>query len=110
MISSQNPTRLMAESYADGSIRVQVVCALPDRVFLREVELLRGATVGEAIAASGLREAWPWIGIEPERLGIFARKAGFDTVLDDGDRVEIYRPLKIDPKEARRLRARKNSD
>ncbi|MEO6969191.1 MAG: RnfH family protein [Rhodanobacteraceae bacterium] len=87
-------------------MRVQVICAFPDRVFLRELELPRGATVSDAIAASGLREAWPQVEITPDRLGIFARKADFDTVLDDGDRVEVYRPLKIDPKEARRQRAR----
>ncbi len=96
----------MAETRADGRIRVQVVCALPERVFLREVELLRGATAGEAIAAAGLREAWPSIEIAPERIGIFARKVGLDTVLDDGDRVEVYRPLKVDPKEARRRRGK----
>lgn len=98
----------MAEARADGRIRVQVVCALPEHVFLREVELLRGATVEEAIAASGLREAWPSIEIAPERIGIFARKVGLDTVLDDGDRVEIYRSLKVDPKDARRRRAKKS--
>ncbi|MGH8165098.1 MAG: RnfH family protein [Rhodanobacteraceae bacterium] len=96
----------MPESRAAGIIRVQVVCALPDRTFLRAMELPSGATVEAAIAASGLREASPSIEIVPGRLGIFARKAGFDTVLQDGDRIEIYRPLKIDPKEARRRRAR----
>ncbi|MDQ2972578.1 MAG: RnfH family protein [Pseudomonadota bacterium] len=98
----------MAESRAEGVIRAQVVCAMPDRVFVRELQLPHGATVEAAIAASGLRETSPPIEIASDRLGIFARKAEFDTVLQNGDRVEIYRPLKVDPKEARRRRAKRN--
>lgn len=91
---------------APAPIRVSVACASPDRVFLRDVQLPPGACVDDAIAASGLREAWPDVQISANRLGIFARKASSDTALADGDRVEVYRPLKIDPKEARRMRAK----
>ena len=87
-------------------LRVCVACAGPGRVFVRELELPAGAKVGDAIAASGLREAWPELEIGAGRIGVFARKPGFDTPLHDGDRVEIYRPLKIDPKDARRKRAK----
>lgn len=96
----------MAETVTDNRIRVQVICALPDRVFVRDLALPPGATVGEAILASGLRESWPQIRLMPDRVGIFARKVSLDAALQDGDRVEVYRPLKIDPKEARRQRAR----
>jgi putative ubiquitin-RnfH superfamily antitoxin RatB of RatAB toxin-antitoxin module len=89
-------------------IHVSVVCAAPDRVFLRELQLPQGANVNDAIEASGFRQAWPEVPISDERLGIFARKADPGTVLNDGDRVEIYRPLKIDPKDARRRRAKKS--
>ncbi|MGN6313924.1 MAG: RnfH family protein [Rhodanobacteraceae bacterium] len=90
-----------------ATIHVSVVCAAPDRVFLRELDLAPGANVQDAIEASGFRQSWPEVPISDERLGIFARKAGFTTPLRDGDRVEIYRALKVDPKEARRKRAQR---
>lgn len=86
-------------------IHVSVVCAAPDRVFLRELDLPDDADVGDAIEASGFRQAWPEVAISAERVGIFARKVKLTTILHEGDRVEIYRALKIDPKEARRMRA-----
>ncbi len=86
-------------------IRVEVVLALRDRQELRTLELDAGATVGDAVEASGLAEAFPEVEIDPERLGIFGRVFPPDHVLRDRDRVEIYRPLKIDPREARRKRA-----
>lgn len=88
-------------------MRIEVAYALPDRQELIELELEAGATVADAVRASGLVERYP--GIDPERgpFGVFARRCGPDRVLRPGDRVEIYRPLKVDPKEARRQRARK---
>jgi hypothetical protein len=87
-------------------IAVSVVCAEPERAFNVELTLPDGGTVADAIAESGIREALPDVEIRADRVGIFARKVSFDTMLRDGDRVEIYRPLKIDPKDARRLRAK----
>jgi putative ubiquitin-RnfH superfamily antitoxin RatB of RatAB toxin-antitoxin module len=85
---------------------VSVVCAEPERAFNASLVLPEGATVSDGIAASGIREALPSVEIRADRVGIFARKVALDAVLRDGDRVEIYRPLTIDPKEARRKRAR----
>lgn len=90
-------------------IRVSLVHAEPGRVFSAAFELPEGATVADAIERSGIHEQRGDIEIDVGRLGIFARKATLETALRDGDRVEIYRPLKIDPKEARRRRARKRS-
>lgn len=87
-------------------IAVWVVYAEPKRAFNVELTLPDGVTVADAIAESGIRDAWPGVEIRADRVGIFARKVSLDTMLRDGDRVEIYRPLKIDPKEARRLRAK----
>jgi putative ubiquitin-RnfH superfamily antitoxin RatB of RatAB toxin-antitoxin module len=87
-------------------IAVSVVYAEPECVFTTELSLPKGATVADAIERSGIRAARPDIAIRDDRLGIFSRKAALDTALRDGDRVEIYRPLLIDPKEARRKRAR----
>lgn len=91
-----------------SQVAVSVVCAEPERVFNVDLILPDGATVADAIAQSGIREAWPDLEIRADRIGIFARKASLDMMLRDGDRVEIYRPLKIDPKEARRLRAKRS--
>ncbi len=88
------------------TIRVEVAYAEPEQQFLGSVELPAGATVCMAIEASGLRAAFPAVEIAADRLGIWNRPAGPDTRLRDGDRVEIYRPLKIDPKDIRRRRAR----
>ncbi|TAN06475.1 MAG: RnfH family protein [Rhodanobacteraceae bacterium] len=87
-------------------IRVSVIHAEPGRVFNVELVVPEGATLADAIEASGIRSARPDIDLEEGRLGVFARKATLATRLRDGDRVEIYRPLRIDPKEARRRRAR----
>ena len=87
-------------------IRVSVVYAEPDRAFNVELSLPKGSRVSDAIEQSDVRAALPGIVIRDDRLGIFARRVPPDTVLVDGDRVEIYRPLKVDPKEARRKRAR----
>ena len=89
-------------------IAVSVICAEPGRAFSVDLILPDGATVADAIAESGIRDAWPDVEIRADRVGIFARKVSLDARLRDGDRVEIYRPLKIDPKEARRKRARNN--
>ena len=91
----------------DGSrIMVSVIHAEPERVFSVELSLPHGATVAEAIERSGIRHSRPGVEISADRVGVFARKVSLDAILRDGDRVEIYRPLTIDPKEARRKRAR----
>lgn len=90
-------------------IRVSVIfAAARDRIFLRELELPDGASVDDAIELSGVRAAFPHLQADDAQIGIFSRKTALDAQLRDGDRVEIYRPLKIDPKEARRRRAIKS--
>jgi putative ubiquitin-RnfH superfamily antitoxin RatB of RatAB toxin-antitoxin module len=86
-------------------IRVAVVYADPQRQLRREVELNAGATVAEAIRASAILDQLP--GFTPSALGIFGRATAPEARLRDGDRVELYRPLKADPKEARRRRAQR---
>ena len=88
------------------SIAVSVIYAEPEHAFMVELFLPKGATVADAIERSGIRETLPGIDIRDDRLGIFARRVTPETVLHHGDRVEIYRALLIDPKEARRKRAR----
>lgn len=81
-------------------MEVEVVCALPDSQQVVKVRLKPGATVWDAVVASGFDT-------KNYKLGIFGRTVSSDTKVADGDRVEIYRPLLIDPKEARRRRARR---
>lgn len=88
-----------------GVISVKVVYATPQRQVVRSLEVHEGCTVGEAIERSGLREEFPRMAVDPGAVGIFSRKVPLDRVLAEGDRVEIYRPLIADPKEARRRRA-----
>lgn len=80
-------------------MRVEVVLALPRAHRAVMLELEAGATLGEAVAASGL----PLAGVDG--FAVFGVRAGGDTRLNDGDRVELLRPLQLDPKDARRRRA-----
>jgi len=83
-----------------ASLRVEVVYALAGRQQVVALRLDEGATAGQAIAMSGLAST----GL---RIGIGGKLVQAAQVLRDGDRVELLRPLAADPKEARRLRARK---
>jgi putative ubiquitin-RnfH superfamily antitoxin RatB of RatAB toxin-antitoxin module len=84
------------------TIRVEVVFALPELQVLVALELNDGATVAEAIERSGLDQQFPDEAIDALPVGIWGRVTARDQVLADGDRVEIYRPLEMDPREARR--------
>ncbi|CAJ0993819.1 RnfH family protein [Sodalis praecaptivus] len=86
-------------------IRVEVVYALPERQYLRQLVLQEGSTLEQAIRASGLLALRQDIDLDVNKVGIFSRPAKLGDKLSDGDRVEIYRPLLIDPKELRRQRA-----
>ncbi len=86
-------------------IRVEVCYALPDKQELVGLTLGAGASVQDAITASGMLDRYPGIDLQINKVGIFARLVKLDAPLRDRDRVEIYRPLIADPKEVRRQRA-----
>jgi putative ubiquitin-RnfH superfamily antitoxin RatB of RatAB toxin-antitoxin module len=86
-------------------ITVEVVYALPDEQTLLKQQVVAGATVAEAIEASGILQKYPQIDLAANKLGIFGKLVKADSVLRDRDRIEIYRPLIADPKEVRRKRA-----
>jgi len=69
------------------------------------LRLPAGATVADALAAADLPSRVPGIEVDPEGLAVFGQAATLATTLHDGDRVEVLRPLKVDPKQARRRRA-----
>lgn len=87
--------------------RVEVVYALPQGEDAAFVDLARGRTALAAVRASGLLERHPEIDLGRCKLGIYGKVVDPNAPLADGDRVEIYRPLALDPKEARRRRALK---
>ena len=87
--------------------QVEVLYAAPRRQRLYVVELSDDATIRAAIEASGVLRDFPQIELARQRIGIFGRLAPLDTVVRDGDRVEIYRALQVDPKDGRRKRARR---
>lgn len=86
-------------------IKVEVIYALPEKQEFVSVQLDEGATVRQAIEASGLLAKYPEIDLAKNKLGVFAKLAKADAVVRDRDRVEIYRPLIADPKEVRKQRA-----
>ena len=87
-------------------MRIEVVYALADRQDIVVVELPGRAVAGEAVAASGM-VARHGLAAAPLRLGIFGKRVSPESPLQDGDRVEILRPLAMDPNDARRRRARR---
>jgi hypothetical protein len=82
------------------AIKVEVVYAFPRREKIVSLVLPEGATVQDALLKTS-------INFDPRFLGVFGEPVTADTRLADGDRVEVYRPLKIDPKDARRRRAKR---
>lgn len=74
------------------------------------LELPESATALDAIRASGLAERFPEVDMDAATLGVWGRACAPDTRLQEGDRVEVYRPLRMDPNEARRLRARQTRE
>lgn len=84
------------------SIRVEVAFATAEKQFLAGIDLPSGAAVADAISAASRR--LPDIPQDTAglKVGIWGRIADRAEILSDGDRVEIYRPLKLDPREARR--------
>ena len=87
------------------SINVEVAYALPEKQVIRAVNVDTGTTIGAAIVQSGIMMDFPDLELEDAKVGIFGKVAAMTTVLSDGERVEIYRPLIADPKEVRRQRA-----
>ena len=86
-------------------LTVEVVYALPTKQPLVTLSLPSGSTLRQAVEASGLLQKYPEIDLARNKIGVFAKLSKPDALLQDRDRVEIYRPLIADPKEVRRQRA-----
>lgn len=90
---------------APERVHAQVVYAHADRQVVLTVEVPVGATIEQAIRASGILTRCPDIDLASNAVGIFGARATLQSGVRAGDRIEIYRPLRVDPKEARRRRA-----
>lgn len=97
-------------------IRVEVAYALPERQEIVALDVPRGTTARRAAELSGIDRLFPGLDLSTAEMGIFSKLLDGkvlplpeDYVLEERDRVEIYRPLVLDPKEARLRRARKKS-
>jgi putative ubiquitin-RnfH superfamily antitoxin RatB of RatAB toxin-antitoxin module len=93
-------------------ISVRVVYALPERQSVVTVRIERGSSVLDAVRRSGLLDRYPEAARSPLSCAIFGRVIAMEESLRDGDRIEILRPLIVDPKQARRqaaARAKPNS-
>ncbi len=92
-----------------AGLAVEVVYALPRKAWSIALELPEGATVADALAAADLPGRVPGAVVDAESLAIFGRAVTPGTRLRGGDRVEVLRPLQVDPKQARRQRAGQSS-
>lgn len=106
LFANERPRCTVSETEASiKTINVEVAYAEPDRQVILPVNIDVGTTVGGAIVQSGIMMKFPNLDVEHSKVGIFGKVTAMTTVLQDGDRVEIYRPLIADPKEVRRKRA-----
>ncbi|NWN89927.1 RnfH family protein [Marinobacter adhaerens] len=92
-------------------LQVEVAYARPDRQEIVTVDVPEGTTALEAVKMSGIADIFPEIDAEAIDMGVFGKviKKPADHPVREGDRVELYRPLKIDPKQARLNRAKRKS-
>ncbi|KAA5923566.1 RnfH family protein [Pantoea sp. Bo_2] len=91
-------------------ISVEVVYALPEKQYQLYVTVEQGCTVEQAILKSGLLELRREIDLASNKVGVYSRPVKLDDVVQEGDRIEIYRPLIADPKELRRQRAERAAE
>lgn len=98
----------MADSDVD-MIHVEVAYAREDVQVILGLDVPQGTTLEQAIQQSGILERFPEIDPDQNKVGIFGKISKRDAILREHDRVEIYRPLLIDPKASRRKRAEKKT-
>jgi putative ubiquitin-RnfH superfamily antitoxin RatB of RatAB toxin-antitoxin module len=91
---------------AKAGVQIEVVYAGRGQPLVLALEVEPGTTLAQAIDRSGVLDRCPEISLSKMGVGVFGRARGLDEPVAAGDRIEIYRPLPVDPKEARRRRAK----
>lgn len=87
-------------------IIIEVAYANSKSQRILKVEVSKGSSVGDAIKQSGILELFPEIDLSKQKVGVFSKARELSDEVHAGERIEIYRPLQIDPKEARRAKAK----
>ena len=100
-----NQSTIHHQGAAETMLQVELVYALPDKQFLKRFKVKQGSTIAEAIEISGIRDEIRSIEIKEKQVGIFGKLVKLDDEIKAGDRIEIYRPLAVDPKERRKRKA-----
>lgn len=99
----------MSSELSADLIKVEVAYARPEKQHLLSLNVPAGSCAQQAIELSGILEQCPDIDLDVVKIGIWGKTTERNQKLKPRDRVEIYRPLKADPKEARRKRAKKEA-
>ncbi|WP_092486237.1 RnfH family protein [Candidatus Ichthyocystis hellenicum] len=89
------------------SLNVKMVYALREEAVIISLSVPVGSTIEDVIKMSGILDRFPEIDLDQQKVGVYGRLSDLSAAVHDGDRVEIYRPILVDPKEVRRLRANK---
>ncbi len=90
------------------TLRIRVLYALPEQQVGISLQVVPGTTVADAVTRSGLLKRFPEAALRPLACAVFGRAVSLTYQLQEGDRVEILRPLQIDPKQSRREAAQRN--
>jgi putative ubiquitin-RnfH superfamily antitoxin RatB of RatAB toxin-antitoxin module len=90
---------------AARNVRVEVVFATPGRQFLQTCSVPCGSSVADAIAGSKVLQEFPDLKLKSHAVGVWGTVVELSKIVDEGDRIEIYRPLPVDPRDARRQHA-----
>lgn len=99
------PVSSLSPDSAGATLTVSVVHALPDRAWDVTLQVPAGATLAQVVAQSGFLQQFPDHDLSALTLGVFGQARPAGSPAADGDRIEIYRPLRFDPMESRRRRA-----
>lgn len=87
-------------------IRVEIAYATPTTQYKEQITVPTGSTAQQVIERSSVLKKFTEIKLSQNRIGIYGNLIELDAIVDDGDRLEIYRPLRADPKEVRRRLAK----
>lgn len=98
--------QILAMSKMTGNIKVEVVYGTTSQQIQWEGDVPVNSTIRQAILISGILSQHPEISLAKQKVGIFGKIKSMDSIVQEGDRVEIYRPLKIDPNKLRLSKVR----
>ncbi|MCW9039129.1 MAG: RnfH family protein, partial [Rhodospirillales bacterium] len=88
---------VLSDAKSDDVLAVGIAYATPQRQVWQDLEVPNGCTVRQVIELSGILDQFPDIDIETQKVGIFGKLAKLEQAVEEGDRVEIYRPITCDP-------------